>query len=483
MAAGHSIAQIEEIGSTVFPRNLGFVDPMRPETSQVLQSILEEAQSTNGLVRLLAVRRFKDIFQPFVQTASEESAVHAAVFLLERGFMKAINQGLEESVAGRWLLMPSPEDTEKLCATADGLVPILFKPIICTSAVECLAVDSRTAKYLLKVSPRLPMLLKCLFSMEFTLGGEQDFGFGFQIKEAILCAIPRLFYSEAVRKEIGQSTNFLAAVLDHAVANFQSTLVVRIAASIIHMARRYCFTGSPEKSFEESFLHFTAKVFTESSSKAQILFMIETLGQSITERIHSPTGRQKPIPEIPTLRSSVFALLLCQDELEYSYDDSARLALFAAFLTESAAPGSERSGSFLGSQFSMTQMKESAQEDQAAVHRASQLRKILLSKTEGEERAFVYLRKPADKDATIEEALKRGLTVKDRRAVRKCSKPGCEKFEDNPGEFRRCGACKLAVYCGPGETVRYSSAIKKSCQSLKISMSICKSSLVPLGPS
>ncbi|GAQ83471.1 hypothetical protein KFL_001500010 [Klebsormidium nitens] len=417
MAAGYSRAQIEGIANTVFPRNTAFVDPMRPETSQVLQRILEESQSTDAVVRLLAIRRFKDIFQPFVRSASAESAVHAAVFLLERGFMKSVNQGLEESLAGRWLLLPSPEDTEKLSATANGYAPILLKPIICASAVECLAVDSRTAKYILKVSPRLPVLLKNLFLKEFTLGVELDLGMRpeLQIKEAVLCAIPKLFYSEAFRKEIGQSTDFLAAVMDHAVADFQNKMVVMIAASVIHTARTYCFTGSPVKSLEESFLRFTAKIFMESSSKAQILYTIETLAQFTAHRVHSPTRRQEAAPEIPMLRSSVLALLLCQDELQ-NFDDSMRLAIFAGFLTESTALARNGTGCFLGSQFSMVQMKESAREDRAAVQRASQLRKILLSNTEREERALLYPVKSADRDATMEEALKRGLTLQDRRA-------------------------------------------------------------------
>lgn len=192
MAAGHSMAEVEERVNTVFPRNPGFVDPMRPETSQVLQSILEEAQSTNETVRLLAVRRFKDSFKPLMRTASADSAVHAAVFLLERGFMKAINQGLEDSLAGRWLLVPSAEDVERLAATADGSVPALLKPIICANALECLAVDSRTAKNILKMSPRLPVLLKSLFSEAFTLRFETEASrlWPVQIKQAIILCDP-----------------------------------------------------------------------------------------------------------------------------------------------------------------------------------------------------------------------------------------------------------------------------------------------------
>lgn len=450
MATEYSMAQAEGLVDSIFPRNTAFIDPLRPETSRVLQSILDEALSTDEMTRLLAIRRFKDIFQPFLRTASAESAVHASAFLLERGFMKAINQGLEESVAGHWLLVPNGR--EKLTATAEKHVPVLLKPIICVCAVECLAVDSRTVKYLLKMSPRLSVLLELLFSKELTLGKKKVSGCWPepQIKQAIISTIPRLLHSMAFRKEIGQSTDFLAAVMRHTVADFENQTVVNSAVSIIHTLQGYCFTAASANSLVESFLHFAAKVFAISSNKMQILCTIETLSTFVANCVSTSAGARNPLPEISGLNSSVLALLLCDEESD-NMSWCVTLAAFAGHLEHSAA---KKTSSLSSGPCSIEEMKRNARGDQAAVQRAAQLRTILMSKSAGEGWAHIYPLRSADRDATEEEAVKRGLAVKDRRAARKCSGPGCEKFEDEPGEFRRCGACRLAVYCGPGEKIQ-----------------------------
>ncbi|GAQ81480.1 hypothetical protein KFL_000810220 [Klebsormidium nitens] len=200
------------------------------------------------------------------------------------------------------------------------------------------------------------------------------------------------------------------AVMQSAVAYFQDKIVVRHAASIIHTARLYCFVRSSESvtPLEESFLRFAAKLFTESSDKTWILCILETLSTFIASRLHSLAKGQKPFPEIPALRSSVLALLLCEDELHNSVD-ARRLADFAGYLNHSAALAAKRIEAFPGSHYSMEEVKQSAREDQAAVQRASQLRGILSSPSEIEGSGHMYMSRSRDRDAAEEEALNKGL--------------------------------------------------------------------------
>lgn len=259
--------------------------------------------------------------------------------------------------------------------------------------------------------------------------------------------IPRFFHSDAFRKEIAKSKDFLMAVMHYAVAEYQDKIVVKHAVSIIYTARLFCFFESSETvtPLEESFLRFAAKVFTESSNKTLILATLETVFSFTANRLHSLANGQSPFPEIPALRSSVLALLLCEEELHSSVD-SLRLVDFAGFLNDPAA----RRAFLQGGYYSIDEVKQSAQEDQAALERASQLRGILSSPLGSEGGMQMHLVSSQVRDAEVEEALNRGFTMIDARAARKCSGPGCEKFEDKPGEFGKCGACKLAVYCGPG---------------------------------
>lgn len=137
----------------MFPLKVGEINPLKPELSQVLHSILDEGRSNDETKRLLAIRRFEDIFKKTINGSEPlENMINATAFVLERGLMTTIKQGLDASVNGPWFLFPSARDLGAI----GGQVPILIKPVIYIAAVEVLALDTRTVRYMLKECPRLP---------------------------------------------------------------------------------------------------------------------------------------------------------------------------------------------------------------------------------------------------------------------------------------------------------------------------------------
>lgn len=130
-------------------------------TQKALEEILQDSRSDDACTRLLAFERFTEVFRKFIGPDPAESTMHMAAKLLEKGFLKAIAGGLDECVADPWKLLgggANPDDCDVLQIQSE----------VCIQALECLALDSRTVRYILQEVPSLPAVLMTLFLEEMT---------------------------------------------------------------------------------------------------------------------------------------------------------------------------------------------------------------------------------------------------------------------------------------------------------------------------
>jgi hypothetical protein len=126
------------------------IDMRRPETFAILQSMLKDSNSKVSRTRFSAMQQFNDTFYDLTYGSGKdrECTADAVSFLLERGFMTPIAEGLDAAAAGRDRLLLSPSS----CNTTKTLraVECLNKPAILADTVEYLAVDRRAVSYMLK---------------------------------------------------------------------------------------------------------------------------------------------------------------------------------------------------------------------------------------------------------------------------------------------------------------------------------------------
>ncbi|GAQ82370.1 hypothetical protein KFL_001090185 [Klebsormidium nitens] len=186
---------------------------LRAQTQQALRQILRDSQSKDANTRLLAFQRFTSIFRKFSGPDPEESTMHVAAELLEKGLLKPIAEGLKDCVAAPWRIL------------MQGFT-ILSQSEVCIKALECLALDSRTVKYILQEDPTLPAVLRALFLNELKLAERSASPPDVRVTRAILQTLPRFFMVDSAREETGRSADFLNAVMRHALRHFQDLVTV-----------------------------------------------------------------------------------------------------------------------------------------------------------------------------------------------------------------------------------------------------------------
>ncbi|GAQ82367.1 hypothetical protein KFL_001090180 [Klebsormidium nitens] len=409
-------------------------------TQQALKKILQDSQSKDAITRLWAFDRFTKVFKKFIRPEPAESTMHAAAKLLEKGFLKPIAEGLKECVADPWKLMvggDSPDDSDVLLIHSEA----------CIKALECLALDSRTVRYILQEFPSLPAVLKALFLEKMTPAEKTVCPVDIKVRRAILPALPKFFLADSMCKQIGRSADFLNAVMRHALNHFEDSVTVLGSINLLLSLRSYLKAAA----LEDNLLRFAGKVLAESSDTMFIKFTISMLHGVEHDRLLPKGYLLKPLATNSALRSAALALVLCPEQLdEDEYFLIVLLARALEYGTSAALAEDRCSPPGLGI---IEDMERLANADSFARNRAHELR-TLLAKGFPEDGDFTvrFLRPKASEGAPgkhiLQEAEKMGIKMADRKKATRCSGPGCDKVETRPREFQTCGGCKLAVYCG-----------------------------------
>lgn len=445
------------MANTPFPRQWGEVDLLKPETSEVLQRILEEAQSEDEITRVTAVRRFKDTIVHSYVEKSTGSLAHVAAFVLERGFLKALTTGLEECVSGSWAVFPRAKGRRRI----KGDIPVLYRPVIYLGVFVELSADARTVRYMTKHSPRILHLLKAIFLRARACTDRKFEVLKEEIMDLLISNLPDLcMASNAVCTNIGQDRRFLSAVMQHAATMdlsggtqaYPRMQVLHCAVCVVHTLQPF-IEAAP---LEADLLNLAARLLYVSNDKVPIGWTIELLQKLTAGRMIA--AREWPLElraSSTALRSSVLALVLCPEQL--SPGDHLLMLRISACLGHTLPKVTGPSGGWDLTKLQIEIEKE-ALEDPIAQKRAEQLRGILSS---AGGKWAVYFRHKTDasaKSVVLERSRKTGLQVMETTSARKCSAPGCEKTETTAGEFRVCAACRLAVYCCRGKTSSCSDA-------------------------
>ncbi|GAQ85290.1 hypothetical protein KFL_002280040 [Klebsormidium nitens] len=362
-----------------FPRQWGEIDLLKPEESEVLQSILAEAQSEDEITRVTAVRRFKDTIIHSYVAESTGSLAHVAAFILERGFLKVITTGLEECVSGSWVVLPRAKDRRRF----KGDIPVLWKPSVYLTAFLALAADARTIRYMTKHSPRLLHFLKAIFRRAHACTDRNLEFMKDQIMDALISNLPEIcMASNTICKNLGQDTKFLSAVMQHAATmdllggtqGYSRLDVLDCAACLVHTLQPFADKASLAL-LEADSLQFAAKLLLVSNDKIPILWTIELLRKLAEGQTIAP----KPWPlgfrsSSAALKSAVLALALCPEQLSSGGDHLLMLKI-AACLGPALPLVTDPSGVW-DLQKLRAEIEKEALKDPAAQKRAEQLRGI-----------------------------------------------------------------------------------------------------------
>ncbi|GAQ82485.1 hypothetical protein KFL_001130040 [Klebsormidium nitens] len=144
------------------------LDFLKPEASPWLQEILQELRSDDESRRMFAIWRFKESYAYLLwKQSSRTDGVNVSNFILSNGIGREIRLGLDDAISsGRWYWLPK----DFIAATLAGKKAEIFSKVsIYCCALDTLAVDFRSFKYILK---EIPDVFQVLFSFE-----EQDQGF------------------------------------------------------------------------------------------------------------------------------------------------------------------------------------------------------------------------------------------------------------------------------------------------------------------
>jgi hypothetical protein len=427
-----------EAGRAADPRRTEpVVDLTRPETSAVLQSILKDSKAKDAKTRFSAIHRFQNIFLEITRGSGNypEITADAASFLLERGFMTPIVEGLKAAAAGRdWLLIPP----FKRNATGSEFTRTkVIKPVVLAKALECLAVDRRAVSYMLKETPSLASMLKCILLVEPTESQKQ-----LQLRQlphnrvrtfVMRTLVHLASFSAAVGREISNSIQLLAKIMRRAMRDFEDQDLV--GSSIAFLSPMVRSRVDILALLETDILDLTVRILLESQNQVHIVAASGCIADLVRAQ------GMKPLPEIPGLKSAVYAMVLCSKLMP----EVKEMALFMACVIagRDADPETGESTDYFRS------LALLAVQDPIARNRAAQLNAIF-SAEEPNITSFLVPVGVPDRDEVAEAAKEHGFRVRHLKAVRQCSGPGCERAEKEPEEFKMCGGSRLAVYCGRG---------------------------------
>lgn len=150
----------QEIEDMTPDNEQAWFDLRKPESSAWMQEILREATCADMERRLCALWRFQKIFPLLVREQGLAEGAECASYLLKRGFMRELQEGLiEAKVSGEWLLLPKSK--LKL-----GLNDVFFinRVAIYVETIVSMALDERTARFFLTEIKQLLKLLEALFN-------------------------------------------------------------------------------------------------------------------------------------------------------------------------------------------------------------------------------------------------------------------------------------------------------------------------------
>jgi hypothetical protein len=293
-------------------RTESVVDLTRPETSAVLQSILKDSKSKDSKTRFSAFHRFQNIFLEITRGSGNhpEITADAASFLLERGFMTPIVEGLKAAAAGRdWLLLPPfNRNATGSESTRVPNFPIVIKSVILARAVQCLAVDRRAVSYMLKETPSLASMLKCILLVEPTESQKQ-----FQLLQpphnrvrtfVMRTMVHLASFSAAVGREISNSIQLLAKIMRRAMRDFEDQDLVGSSLAFLTMQVK---SRVDILALETDILDLIVRILSDS----QIQVHIVVASGCIADLFRARGRGMKPLPEIPALKSAVYAMVLC----------------------------------------------------------------------------------------------------------------------------------------------------------------------------
>lgn len=447
------------------------IEFLKPEASLALQRILHLARSEDWFDRIMSVALFNKNFGSPEALHAGQRHVNTVSYLCERGVLNPIGDNLNSAFTEGWIvLLRVEESSEKNGASTIRPTKMIEKGTRflnrieeCTQALEFLAVDCRTVRFILKTIPGLAWTLKAIFLTEpsdariyLRFTRPQD-----DARMGVLRAICRMFpFSETFRKEL-LSPDFLHAVLEHSLNNFQYSKLLQDSICLLHnLSNAY-----PALHVEVDVLPFSARVLAESEDVGHIHWAFQLLLAAL-----QPYGPETPkkMEGVPFLQSALLALATCKKAGErlqtYARGLSGVLKGMAYFLEKSDPRLRNENRQYdFGMQFhswdaeaNSACIRKLARKDTRARVRAQQLSRIFSDPLNAEHASYKIISGKKNAAASVSEKKreeKTGFKIDERMARRKCARTGCGNVEQRPAEFKVCSGCKLAVYCSRGKLI------------------------------
>jgi hypothetical protein len=245
------------------------IESLKPEASLILQRILHLARSEVWFDRIMSVALFNKNFGSPIALHAGQRNVNTVSYLCERGVLNPIIENLNSALTGGWIVLLRVEDSPeqngtpqmRFTKTMERGTRFMNRIEECPRALEFLAVDCRTVRFILKTTPGLARTLQAIFLAEPSDARiYPQFRPQNDARMGVLRAVCRILpFSETFRKEL-LSPEFLSAVLEHSMNNFQHSKLLQHSICLLHNLS-YAY---PALHIKVDVLPFAARVLAES---------------------------------------------------------------------------------------------------------------------------------------------------------------------------------------------------------------------------